>query len=62
MSIRKYWMKHPVQLRVAALLTLVLMPIWLPIVAVVQYRREIVEEIRYQYADTWRVLTKGRGA
>jgi hypothetical protein len=62
MSIRKYWRRHPVQLRALALVLLIVMPAYLLIVAVVQYWREIADEIRVQYRDTWRVLVKGRDA
>jgi hypothetical protein len=59
MSIRKYWRRHPVQLRALALVLLIVMPAYLPIIAVVQYWRDILDEVAAQYRETWRVLIKG---
>lgn len=60
--LRKYWQRHPHQLRLIALLLLAFMPIYLPLAALVQYRRTIVEEFAYHYREIWKVLMKGGAA
>ncbi|MBB5414077.1 hypothetical protein [Paraburkholderia atlantica] len=59
MSLRKYWQRHPVQLRLAALILLVLIPVTTPLFALAIHWREILEAFAEQYRDTWCALTRG---
>jgi hypothetical protein len=59
-TLRKYWQRHPVQLRILALLVMLVLPVYLPIVALIQFHREIVEEIVYQYRECWSLATTGK--
>lgn len=58
-SVRPYWLKHPIQLRIVAASILIALPVALPIILAIAYRREIIAEISNQYRQTYRALIKG---
>ncbi|MFM0044098.1 hypothetical protein [Paraburkholderia sediminicola] len=59
MTVRKYWQRHSIQMRVVAFMLLVLIPVTLPVMAAAVYWREILREYADQYRDAWRVLMRG---
>lgn len=63
MSYRPFWQHHPLLARAFALAALVLMPVLLPLIALVVDWRSIVRavatEYREQYREAWHVLIKG---
>ena len=61
-NVKQYWQRHPVQLRIVALLALIFVPIWFPIAALAVYWREVAREFKIQYRDLWRALIHGRDA
>ncbi|SAL02895.1 hypothetical protein AWB80_08464 [Caballeronia pedi] len=60
MTLRKYWQRHPIQLRATALFLLVFLPILLPLLAAIMADwRGIARDVAEHYRDAWRALTKG---
>lgn len=59
MSVRKYWRRHPIQLRVTAAVLLVFIPVILPIGTLVFYWSEVLEAIADQYKQAWSALVRG---
>jgi hypothetical protein len=60
-DLRKYWQRHPIQLRALAAAMLVMLPVWLPILALWTFRREIAEEFKIHYRECWSLATTGEG-
>jgi hypothetical protein len=61
-AVRPYWLRHPIQLRIVAAVVLVALPVMLPIIAAITYRREIAAEVAAQYRLTFHALIKGTNA
>jgi hypothetical protein len=61
-TLRKYWRRHPKQLRILAAVMLVMLPVWLPILALWTFRREVAEEIMIHYRECWSLAIKGEEA
>jgi hypothetical protein len=59
MTVRKYWQRHPMQMRVIALALLIAIPVTTPLFAVFIYWREIIATFADQYRDAWRALVRG---
>jgi hypothetical protein len=60
MTIRKYWQRHPIQMRLMALVLLIFLPILFPMLAAVMADwRGIARDCAEQYRDAWRALTRG---
>lgn len=60
MTVRKYWQRHPIQMRAVALILLVTIPVTTPLLALVLYWRVILETFADQYRDAWRALVRGQ--
>ncbi|WP_416052776.1 hypothetical protein [Cupriavidus basilensis] len=61
---RPYWTRHPHQLRIAAFLCLITVPVWLPIVMLWLGRWEVVEwlaaawkGVKGIYSELWECMT-----
>ena len=61
MSLRRYWIKHPLQLRLAGAATLLFSPLlivaWMCMLA-----WEERSDLADMYKDAWRYMVKGREA
>ncbi len=61
MTVRKYWQRHPIQLRLMALVLLVFLPILFPLLAVIVADwRGIARDYAGQYRDAWHALVRGK--
>lgn len=56
-NFRPYWTRHPHQLRMAAFLCLITVPIFLPILMAWLHRWEILETFGAAYRELWWCLT-----
>lgn len=56
-NFKPYWARHPLQLRLFALVMLVTSPITLPAFLLWSYREEIYSEVAMNYRYILRVLT-----
>lgn len=59
MTVRKYWQRHQIQMRVMAVFLLLTIPVSAPIVMAVVCWREIGAFYAEQYREAWDVLTRG---
>lgn len=60
-GLRKYWQRHPIQVRLMAIVFLITLPIAFPLLALVMADwRGIARDFAEQYHDAWGLLVRGR--
>ncbi|MBU9632048.1 hypothetical protein KTE60_22445 [Burkholderia multivorans] len=58
-ALRPYWQRHPIQLRMSAVVALVFLPLILAVIAAWCQHDEIARTLRRGYSEVWSIIRRG---